>query len=133
MAKSFKPLKPETITARYTGKTPLSHADASALADRGMSIRDADPRSPLHHLIPRKMLKIEASRRALENAHIDINDYAVQICEGEHTAIHTEHYNLLWEIFFYLNKSPSREMILAHMLDMKIRFKITEHIQPYIK
>ena len=133
MANKNSPFKPDLITARVSGRTPISAHDASALADRGMTARVAFPRSPFHHLIPRQLLKNKVSRLALENAKINIDDYAVQICQGEHTAIHSMDYNLLWEIFFYTCINPSREMILSHMEWMKVKFKITEHTQPYVK
>lgn len=133
MPKSFSPLKPERITVRSSGRTPISSLDAEVLSNRGITIRDAFPRSPFHHLIPQELLKYEKIRRALEQAHIDIHEYAVQLSEGDHSAIHTMGYNEKWISYFENHENPSREMILAQMYQMKFDFKISEHIQQYVK
>lgn len=116
-----------------SGRTPKSIWDVAAKDNRGITVRNAFPRSPFHHLIPRELLSIPHIARTLNEAKINIDDYAVQLSEGDHTAIHTMGYNAKWIAYFDSNINPSRAMILAQMAKMKVDYKITEHTVPFPK
>lgn len=87
----------------------------------------------MHHLIPRELLSIAHVAHALSNAKLNIDDYAVQISEGDHSAIHTMGYNDKWIAYFDTHINPCRAMILAQMEKMKMDFKIYEQTVPYIR
>jgi RHS repeat-associated protein len=105
-------IKPPTITARPKGG-PRSWWDESALIETGMTPRIAFPRSPLHHVIPKEMLKNPKVKQLLEKRGIDIDDFTVKLSEGEHSAIHTMKYNQKWARFFRNNPDAPSSMIRA--------------------
>jgi hypothetical protein len=125
-------IKPPEVTAKPKGGGARTAWDEGALADKGMTPRAAFPRSPLHHLIPQELLKNPSIRALLKKRGIDIDQFAVQISEGEHSAVHSRYYNKEWSDFFASNPNASRSAILKFKDKMKKAFgmgKLPE--QPY--
>lgn len=125
-------VKASTITAQPKGGAP-SVADASAKS-YGVTPRGALPRSPLHHLIPQELLNDPAIKNLLEKRNIDIDEFAVRISEGEHSAVHSMDYNKKWKDFFASNPKASRSDILNFRDKMRKDFKLDKvDMEPYVK
>lgn len=117
-------VKRPTITARPKGGR-RSKWDEAAMSEPGMTARQAFPRSPLHHVIPKELLKTPAIKKLLEKRGIDIDEYTVKLSEGEHSAIHTAGFNKLWKDFFEKNPKASRSSILHFVGAMRDWAKIS--------
>lgn len=123
-------VKPPSETARPKSQRGSTPWDAGALADRGMSVRVAFPRSPLHHVIPRELLKNPRVRGLLEKRGIDIDDFCVQLSEGEHSAIHSaidrqgRNYNQKWADFFERSPDATPAQIINFAEKMREWVKI---------
>ncbi|MFM0258421.1 SpvB/TcaC N-terminal domain-containing protein [Paraburkholderia sediminicola] len=92
--------------------------NASALADKGMRVGNAYPRDPLHHVLPQKF------RAFFKSKGLDVDDYAVAITEGEHSAIHTMKWNPKWAKWIEDNQGASKAEIFKFARKMMDEFKL---------
>ena len=88
-----------------------------------MTPRIAFPCSPLHHVLSEGMLVNPKMRKVLERRGIDIDDFAVKLSEGEHSAIHSMGYNEKW-FDFKKHRHASRSRILDFAKRMRKWAKI---------
>ena len=117
----YIPPKERQVTARPTGKTPQSAHDAAALQDRGRRAGNAYPRDPLHHVLPQEF------REFFQSRGIDVDDYAVALSEGEHTATHTMKWNLQWKEWIQANPKATADETFAFARKMVKEFKLDDH------
>lgn len=125
-------VKPSGITAKPKGGKPSTAWDKAALADKGMTPRGVLPRSPFHHLIPQELLENPDIKRLLERRKIDIDDFSVQLSEGEYTAIHSMEYNKKWSRCFKETPNATKAEIFGFMNRLRKEYKINDlPIQKY--
>jgi len=117
------------ITAQPRGGTQSTPRNAAALADRGMRASNAYPRDPLHHVLPQE------ERAFFESKGINIDDFAVSISEGEHTATHTMGWNKKWADWIKANQGAGKSEIWQFARKMMEDFKLnnrpfTKYVKP---
>lgn len=117
----YIPPKERQVTARPTGKTPQSAHDAAALQDRGRRAGNAYPRDPLHHVLPQEF------REFFKGRGIDVDDYAVVLSEGEHTATHTMKWNPKWKEWIQANPKATADETFAFARKMVKESKLDDH------
>ena len=113
------------ITARPKGGPQDTRRNASALSDKGMRVSNAYPRDPLHHVLPQEF------RDFFKSKGLNVDDYAVAISEGEHTAIHTMGWNKKWADWINANKGASQAEIWKFARKMMEEFKLNN--RPFTK
>jgi RHS repeat-associated protein len=109
------------ITAQPKGG-PRSKWDAAALRDRGMTVRRAFPRSPLHHVFP----QAKAIQRWIASRGINIHEYTLELTEGEHSAIHTMDWNREWKAFMEANSQATEQQIFEFAGKLMDKYKISD-------
>ena len=111
-------------TARPKGKPSEFDVDA----EKGVGRRKANayPRDPLHHLLPQEYRDWFAERG------IDVDDFTVNLSEGDHSALHTMKWNEEWEKFIDANPGATPDDVWNKMDDMMKKYKIDDlPIEPY--
>ena len=101
--------KGKQVTAQPTGKTPQTNRNAAALEGRGRRVANAYPRDPLHHVLPQEYRKFFAA----PGRGLNVDDYAVSLSEGEHTAVHSVKWNQRWADWIGHHQNATREEVLA--------------------
>lgn len=115
----------DQVTARPTGKTPQTPHNQSALADRGRRVSIAYPRSPLHHVLPQEY------RAFFKARGLNVDDYAVAVTEGEHSATHTMGWNPKWKAWIDAHPNAGVEEIWGFARKMMEEFKLSN--RPFTK
>ena len=113
------------LTASPKNLGPRSVPDAAALSERGMSVRNAFPRAPEHHIFP----QADKYRSFFEARGINVDEYTAVLGQGEHEAIHmpgTEHWNKEWDAFIAGHQNASEQEVFEFAGRLMDKFKISD-------
>ncbi len=122
------PMPKEGPTVFPTGKTPQTPHNASALEGEGRRVTKAYARDPLHHLLPQEHRKWFAGG----GRNLNVDNFAVDLTEGDHSALHTMKWNKKWETYIKANPNATAKDVLKQMEKMRKEFKIDKlPIVPY--
>jgi RHS repeat-associated protein len=127
----YVPPKDPEITARPKGGTESTPHNEAALQNRGVRVANAYPRDPLHHVLPQEFRKF--FEKAFRSAGLSIDDYAVSISQGEHSALHTMKWNPKWAAWIKSNPNATPGQILAFAEQVMKEFKVTAPFVKYVK
>jgi RHS repeat-associated protein len=109
------------VTAQPTGKTPATEHNATALENRGVRPRTAFPTDiHQHHVLPQDFRSwFKAGGR-----NLNVDDFAVDVTQAEHEALHKMGWNQKWEAWIKDHPNATADEVWGFAREMMESQKI---------